>query len=207
MVLYKLIACNAQPVLAALHDGVGSAAVRAEFAVRAALVAFVALVALRASEVLVVVFGKEIIGADVVRAVFVAILALVAVLAKFRLVEAVAAVHTKMLFPVVAFGTEAVLAVIVLLTFFAEQAVLTLHVVWTLHAIGAEMVIEVGREDAVAMRAVFVLAVLLAALLAEAAFVALLNARAFRTSFALRAKPVVFLAAVGAVVAIAQASP
>jgi hypothetical protein len=191
-------------VVAALHDGVGGAAVLAKLAARATLVAFVALVALRTGEVLVVI-DISIIRADAVLAMFPATVALVAVLAKLRLVEAVTAIHTKMLFPVVAFGTKVVVAVIVCLTIFAHEAVLALLVVGTLHAVGAEMLIVFAGEDAIAVRTAFVLAVLQTALLADAAFVALLYLCAFSTSSALRANPVVVLAAVDAVLATAIA--
>ena len=139
MVVDELIAQDAKPVVAALDDGVGSAAVLAEFAGRTTVVAVVALTALRTGEVLVVV-GRSILRTDAMLAMLPAALALVAVLAKFGLVEALATIHTKMLFPIVAIGTKAVLTVIILLTVFTQEAVLALLVIGALHAVGAEMV-------------------------------------------------------------------
>ena len=67
------------------------------------------------------------------------------------------------------------------------------------------MLIVFTGEDAIAVRTAFVLAVLQTALLADAAFIALLYLCAFSTSSALRANPVVVLAAVNAVLATAIA--
>ena len=159
---------------------------------------------MRTGEVLVVI-DISIIRADAVLAMFPAPLALVAVFAKLGLVEAVAAVITNMCFPVVAFGTKAVLAVIILLAVLAKKAVLALLVIGTPHAVGAEMLFVFAGEDAIAMRAAFVLAVLKATFLAEAAIVAHLYAFPFDAAFALRANPVVVLAAVDAVLATAVA--
>ena len=142
MVVDELIAQDAKPVVAALDDGIGATAVLAEFAGRTAVVTVVALTALRTGEVLVVV-GRSILRTDAMLAMLPAALTLVAVLAKFGLVEALAAIHTKMLFPFVAIGTKAVLTVIILLTVFTQEAVLALLIIGALHAVGAEMVLVV----------------------------------------------------------------
>ena len=139
MVVDELIAQDAKPVVAALDDGIGATAVLAEFAGRTAVVAVIALTALRTGEVLIVV-GRSILRTDTMLAMLPAALALVAVLAKLGLVEALATVHTKMLFPIVAIGTKAVLTVIILLTVLTQEAVLALLVIGALHAVGAEMV-------------------------------------------------------------------
>ena len=197
-VLGKVVALDAEVVVAAHRGGVVGAAVEAELADVTAVHGLVAVAALVADEVAV---GIVVRGADIVLAVLAAVLAEAAVFAELALVEAFAAVGTDVVVPVGPVGAELVLAMIVGLTVGAEAAVFALIVLRTRAAFGAEVVFILGRGDAVAMLAAFRLAVAAATFLAELAVGADFDAYALGAPAALRALPVVFVAAVDAVLA------
>ena len=122
--------------------------------------AFVTIAALLTDEVVAVIV---VLRTNVMLAMLSAVFTQSAVLAKFTLVEAIAAVGADMVVEVRTIRAEFVFAVIVCLAVLAQAAVLALLILGTLLTLGTEMVFIVGGSNAVAMPATFRLTVLVAA--------------------------------------------
>jgi hypothetical protein len=99
---------------------------------------------------------------------------------------------------------DLVLTVIVALTVLAEAAVLAFHVIGASSAVGTNMLVIFLGQDAVTVRASFVLAVFIAAILAQSAVGTGLPARRFHALAALFADPVVVKVAFHAVNAVGR---
>ena len=202
-VFHEFRTLHTELVVAAHGLGVGFAAVGTELAVVAA-VAVVAVAALFADEVVAVVKFVA-FGAEVVVAVLLAVGAAAAIIAELVNFAAAAAGVAEVIVPVATLGAELVLAVVVALAVGAIAAVVAFAILRTLAAAGAEVIHKVARLYAEAVRAVHFIPFLVAALLAEAAVVAEVDAFAFSTFATFFAIPAVVLAAVDAVVATALA--
>lgn len=170
-VFCKVFALHAEVVVATHRLCIRLAAVVAEFAVVAAVETFVAVAALLADEVVEVVLERSIIWAIAVLAMFLTVLALTAVLAEFVYLEAFAAVRAEVLVPLGAFRTNLVLAMVVLHTLLAQSAVFALIIVWALHTVGTQMVVELARLYAVVVSAARILRIGFTATLAKATFI------------------------------------
>ena len=146
-------ACHAKLMLTALRLSVGEATSEAQLAIVATIVAFEAVVTLLTNKV-VAIFEVKAIGAVVMHAMITigTILALAAELTKFVHLEAVAAIAADVLIPFGAIGTEAMLAMIVLLAIGTKEAILTVRLVGTNHAARANVLFIIRRHNAKAMR-------------------------------------------------------
>ena len=159
-VLGEFVALYAEVVVAAHRRCIVGAAIETEFADVALVNAFVTIAALVADEVAAVVV---VLGTDIMLAMLSAVFTQSAVLAKFTLVEAIAAVGADMVVEVRTIRTEFVFAVIVCLAVLAQAAELALLILGTLLTLGTEVVFIVGRSNAVAMPATFRFTVFVAA--------------------------------------------
>ena len=194
----KFIRVNAKLMLAAYILCIIRAAINAKTTVFAEFIVLITVAALLADMVVII----KILGADSVLAMIPAILAHMAVFTEIIKVEALTAVYAKMVFPLVkVFRADLVLAMIISLAVFTETAVFTLIVIRTLHAVRAEMVLIIRREDTVTMGTALSLAVVKATVYAETAVLTLLNAYSFGTLTALLTDPAVVVTALYTVVA------
>ena len=195
----EFIAFHADIVLASEIKRGAPAAVETQFTDLTDLVVLKAFAAFVAEEMLVV-FRP--FGAQVVRAVFLAFFAQMAVFAEVEQFEAFTAVVAEMFFPFcIVARADIMFTVIARSTVFAHTAVFALGIVRTIAAFRAEMFLIVRRKGAVAVCAAFFFAVLQAAFFAETAVRTDLFAVALSAFAALLADPLVILAAHDAVIA------
>ena len=110
-----------------------------------------------------------------------------------------------MVVPFKAVRTQAVFAMVILLTIFTKMAVLAFIVIGTLHTSRTEMFLIFCRHDAIAMRATFFLAVIHATVLTNATIGTTLYAKSLGAITTLLAKPFILFTAVHAMFASAKA--